>query len=421
MAPMKPRIEVQGVAKKYCRSLRRSMRYGLADISRDLLGFNVPSATLRRDEHWALEDLTVAVEPGECLGVIGPNGAGKSTLLKLLAGIFPPDRGYLRVAGRVGSLIEVGAGFHPLLSGRENVYINGSILGMSRREIDLRFDSIITFAGLEEYIDSPVKHYSSGMYVRLGFAVAAHANPDVLLVDESLAVGDIAFSMRCLNRIAEIRRNGTSVLFVSHNEIQVRMAATKCLLITNGRGVLFNEVDAAFARYSEVRGRSGGSLLDSESFSIEKGITIRNVNVQAMDEVGALRTGATWQVLLDCFANQPVNNVDLELRFWNPDEHLVAAVRSSLSGKMLNIPQGSSCVVVLLHSVPLNPGAYRLAGGFWRGPESLGWSYRLAELHVAPSEEVRSGAGVVTLTAEFSSAVPCTQVESEASVSWSQT
>src|SRR4051812_48693957 len=168
-------------------------------------------------EFWALRDISFRVQRGEALGVIGSNGAGKSTLLKLLAGITAPTRGEIVIRGRLSALIEVGSGFHPELTGRENVYLSGAILGMKRREINEKFDRIVEFAGVGPFIDTPVKWYSSGMYIRLGFSIAAHMSPDILLVDEVLAVGDLAFQAQCLERIRELRRNGTTALFISHD------------------------------------------------------------------------------------------------------------------------------------------------------------------------------------------------------------
>src|SRR5262245_33839800 len=178
------------------------MWYGLQDAWSDGIGRRRSrSQQLRADEFWAVHDVSFRLKRGECFGLIGRNGAGKSTLLKMLNGIFRPDTGSIAFRGRVGGLIEIGAGFHPILTGRENVYVNGAVLGLGRREIDRHFDAIVEFAGVREFIDSPVKYYSSGMYVRLGFAVAAHLAPDVLLVDEVLAVGDMEFQAKCLEHV----------------------------------------------------------------------------------------------------------------------------------------------------------------------------------------------------------------------------
>ena len=185
-------------------------------------------------ELWALKEISFSVAPGRSLGIVGHNGSGKSTLLKLLTGILQPTRGAVAMKGRVGALIEVGAGFHPDLSGRENIYLNGSILGLSRKEIDRKFDDIVSFAGLEQFIDTPVKRYSSGMYMRLGFAVAAHTDPDILLIDEVLAVGDTFFQRKCLRHLEDFVRRGGAVVFVSHAMSQVAELCETCLWLDHG-------------------------------------------------------------------------------------------------------------------------------------------------------------------------------------------
>lgn len=228
-------IKVERISKKYCRSIRRSMLYGVKDIGRNILGMSSHSENLRKDEFWALDDVSFEVKKGEILGIIGPNGSGKTTLLKLLNGIFWPDKGKITVKGKVGALIEVGAGFHPLLTGRENVYINAAILGMTKKEIDERFDSIVEFADIGDFIDTPVKFYSSGMFVRLGFSVAVHCEPDILLVDEVLAVGDISFQFKCFNKIGELSSNNTTIVLVSHNLISIRRHCEKCTWLKSGK------------------------------------------------------------------------------------------------------------------------------------------------------------------------------------------
>ena len=181
-------IKVENISKKYCKSLKRSMLYGVKDIARNTIGLSSHSDKLRKGEFWALDNVSFEAKKGETFGIIGPNGSGKTTLLKLLNGIFWPDKGKISVKGNVGALIEVGAGFHPLLTGRENIYINAAILGMTKEETDKKFDVIVEFADIGDFLDVPVKHYSSGMFVRLGFAVAVHCEPDILLVDEVFAV-----------------------------------------------------------------------------------------------------------------------------------------------------------------------------------------------------------------------------------------
>jgi lipopolysaccharide transport system ATP-binding protein len=198
---------------------------------------------------WALKDVSFEVREGEVLGVIGRNGAGKSTLLKILSRLSEPTSGRAIVAGRLGSLLEVGTGFHSQLTGRENVYLNGAILGMRRSELDRKFDQIVEFAGVEAFLDTPVKYYSSGMYVRLAFAVAAHLEPDILIVDEVLAVGDIAFQRKCLGKIGEVASEGRTVLFVSHNMPTIKSLCSRAILLEGGRVVQDSDPDSVVAAY----------------------------------------------------------------------------------------------------------------------------------------------------------------------------
>jgi lipopolysaccharide transport system ATP-binding protein len=197
---------------------------------------------------WALKDVSFEIKKGEAVGIIGRNGAGKSTLLKILSRITKPTEGYVRLHGRVGSLLEVGTGFHPELTGRENIYLNGSIIGMKKKEIDCKFDEIVTFAEIEKFIDTPVKFYSSGMYIRLAFAVAAHLEPEILLVDEVLAVGDMAFQKKCLGKMGTVSKEGRTVLFVSHNMQAVSQLTKHCVLLVNGK----REFDGPTARALDI-------------------------------------------------------------------------------------------------------------------------------------------------------------------------
>jgi lipopolysaccharide transport system ATP-binding protein len=204
------------------------------------------------DTIWALKDVSFEVKRGEVVGIIGRNGAGKSTLLKILSRITEPTEGYAEVHGRVGSLLEVGTGFHPELTGGENIYLNGAILGMKRTEIEAKFDEIVAFAEVEKFIDTPVKHYSGGMYLRLAFAVAAHLDPEILLVDEVLAVGDAQFQKKCLGKMEEVAQQGRTVLFVSHNMAAVRSLCLKGLLLKGGRLCCFAQVQEALHRYNAL-------------------------------------------------------------------------------------------------------------------------------------------------------------------------
>jgi lipopolysaccharide transport system ATP-binding protein len=258
---MRPIIKVENLSKRYRVGARQAAAY--RTVREALAGaVRAPLDRLRRNGHktdetkWALRDVSFEVEPGEVVGIIGRNGAGKSTLLKVLSRITEPTTGRVELYGRVGSLLEVGTGFHPELTGRENVYLNGSIIGMGRREIEEKFDEIIAFAEVDQYIDTPVKRYSSGMQVRLAFAVAAHLEPEILVVDEVLAVGDAAFQRKCLGKMGDVAKQGRTVLFVSHDLAAVRQLCERVMLLSDGQLVMNGEpssvVDAYIAQsYSD--------------------------------------------------------------------------------------------------------------------------------------------------------------------------
>jgi lipopolysaccharide transport system ATP-binding protein len=232
-------IEVRELAKRYrlgeSEALHGSLRDAIASAASRALHVARGGRAAKRDWIWALDHVTFDVRPGEVLGIIGRNGAGKTTLLKLLSSITDPTEGEARIWGRVGSLLEVGTGFHGDLTGRENILLNGAILGMKRREIERKFDEIVAFAGVERFIDTPVKRYSSGMYLRLAFAVAAHLEPEILIVDEVLAVGDAEFQRKCLGKMGEVSGEGRTVLLVSHNMSAISSLATRCMWLESGR------------------------------------------------------------------------------------------------------------------------------------------------------------------------------------------
>ncbi len=244
-------VKVEGVSKKFCKDLKTSLWYGVKDVFGNLKSTASDKVALRPKEFWALQDINFELKRGECLGLIGHNGAGKSTLLKILNGLINPDAGKVTIKGRVGALIELGAGFNPILTGRENIYNNAAVLGFTKKEIDTKLQDIIDFAELEEFIDMPVQNYSSGMKVRLGFAVAAQMEPDVLIIDEVLAVGDVGFRMKCLTRIGQLLKN-TAVIFVSHAMPQVSRIANSILLLKSG-AVQFqgNSVSKGIEKYYE--------------------------------------------------------------------------------------------------------------------------------------------------------------------------
>lgn len=245
-------VKVEHLGKRFL--LGESIEHTLSSRVGDLLRGRVRRAA-GREEFWALRDVNFEVKEGEALGIIGGNGAGKSTLLKVLSRITPPTEGRARVKGRLSSLLEVGTGFHPELTGRENVFLNGAILGMRKYEVQRKFDEIVAFSGVEKFIDTPVKRYSSGMYVRLAFAVAAHLEPDVLIIDEVLAVGDADFQKRCLGKMNDVARQGRTVLFVSHNMAAVQKLCTRAIWMRGGQVAADDDASDVIASYVESSGR----------------------------------------------------------------------------------------------------------------------------------------------------------------------
>lgn len=249
---MKPIISVEGLGKKY--TIRHEGQGRYRALREEI--FKLPQRLFQRkhqdkEEFWALKDVSFDIMPGDRVGIIGRNGAGKSTLLKLLSRITEPSTGKITLRGRVASLLEVGTGFHPELTGRENIFLNGAILGMSRAEIRRKFDEIVDFAGVEKFLDTPVKRYSSGMYVRLAFAVAAHLEPEILIVDEVLAVGDVEFQKKCLGKMEQVGKDGRTVLFVSHNMESISLLCTRGILLANGQVRHDGDIQSTLAAYRE--------------------------------------------------------------------------------------------------------------------------------------------------------------------------
>jgi len=290
-------IKVEGLSKKFCRDLKRSLWYGVQDLSSELLGRRHGGGDgLRPDEFWAVRDINFELRRGECLGLIGHNGAGKTTLLRILNGLIKPDQGRIEMRGRVGALIALGAGFNPILTGRENIYINAAVLGMDRRHVDGKLDEIIAFAEIGDFIDTPVQNYSSGMSVRLGFAVAAVLiEPDILFLDEVLAVGDIGFVIKCLNTVRRMTSNA-AVVFVSHNMQYVSSFCTRVMVMDHGQALLNspNPADGIDRYYGLVKydvqtsgtGEAqvldleliaGGQMLTGDESSIPQGVQLTAV------------------------------------------------------------------------------------------------------------------------------------------------
>jgi ABC-type polysaccharide/polyol phosphate transport system ATPase subunit len=297
----RPVISVSGLSKKYCRDLRRSLWYGLGDIAREVTGRAAgDAARLRGGEFWALRDVSFEVGRGESLAVIGANGAGKSTLLKVLYGLIKPDAGSVRMAGRVGAMIELGTGFNPVLSGRENVRVNAAILGFSSAQVDPLMDRISDFAGLREFIDTPVQYYSSGMQARLSYAVAAHLNPDVLLVDEVLAVGDIAYQHKCFGHMRKYLDSGGSLVFVSHNTYQIQAICRRGIVLDRGQQTFSGTAVEALNFYFETRhgaGRAAATDSPPDALDVTRPVRIESIRAEPADG-DAIRTGEGLRLTL---------------------------------------------------------------------------------------------------------------------------
>ena len=411
---MNPIIKVMGLSKRYrigqsktSRTLRETVWDTLATpgrVARTLRGVSgdgrrtTPGAESAR-EIWALRDFDLEVMPGEVLGIVGRNGAGKSTLLKILSRITEPTEGRIELYGRVGSLLEVGTGFHPELTGRENIYLNGAILGMRRAEIDRKFDEIVAFAETEKFLDTPVKHYSSGMYVRLAFAVAAHLEPEILLVDEVLAVGDVAFQRKCLGKIGDVASSGRTVIFVSHNMASIESLCGSCLLLSGGRLVAKEDPREIIIRYmtSELvpntgvcllrthRGRTGASTSIMESVSL---------NSETPGPISVLPIGSPLSVKVRFSAPRPVRPI-LGVVFKTGAGMPVFAVSNRFTNEgQSDDPIRTGEISCNFDSLPLVPGTYVLSlyfGDFGDQTRDLDVITDAITLEVPPSDVFGTG------------------------------
>jgi lipopolysaccharide transport system ATP-binding protein len=366
-------VKAESVSKKFCRSLKRSLWYGVTDITRSLIPGSRLEARisqlpeLRREEFWALRDVSFEVRRGECLGLVGHNGAGKSTLLKILNGLIRPDAGIVTIRGRVGALIELNAGFNPILSGRENVFHQASLLGFSREETESRFDKIVAFSEVGEFIDMPVQNYSSGMRVRLGFAVASEMEPDVMLIDEVLAVGDVGFRAKCLARMGELRKK-SAFIFVSHSMPQIARISTQVMHLHNGISVVrsSNISEGLESYYSTFPSAQKASAGNGE---------VRLTSIRAHTPTTAARDGQQlivgWgddiDIELECEFDEGRTAATVQLLIWNqelvpiadvvgpefnrvpihPDPTGHCKIATSISGLQLNSGRFSLSVIIL--------------------------------------------------------------------------
>ena len=365
-------IKVEGLGKSYrIRHQLEGHRYvALRDVIVEkckslLQGGNAGPTT---EEFWALKDVSFEVKPGEVVGIIGRNGAGKSTLLKLLSRITEPSAGKIRLRGRVASLLEVGTGFHPELTGRENIYLNGTILGMTKKEIDRKFDAIIDFSGVEKFVDTPVKRFSSGMQVRLAFAVAAHLEPEILVIDEVLAVGDAAFQKKCLGKMQDVASEGRTVLFVSHDLATVEKLCSRAILMDSGRRVEDGPTSQTISHYQKSVIEAAASDLATRKDRKGEGY-VRFTRLQLLDEngreQGVFFSGRPLRVRMHyrSLGNKPLVSSRVSLSFdgWGK-VYFLASTELHTDESLTLAPEGH--LDCLIEELPLSLGSYYLSPFF---------------------------------------------------------
>ena len=400
MSSEPPVISVHNLAKHYKLSHQAQGKAapGNDTLAETLFGWAKRAASRpQREEFWAVKDVSFDVREGEVLGIIGRNGAGKSTLLKLLSRITRPSRGHFELRGRIGSLLEVGTGFHPELTGRENIFLNGAILGMTRREVKDKFDEIVAFSGVERFLDTPVKRFSSGMYVRLAFGVAAHLEPEILIVDEVLAVGDAEFQKKCLGKMRQVAGGGRTVLFVSHNMAAVQNLCTRCLLMQGGTVAFDGDTDAAVERYNAAAGavgeeRSGGDVSDAPRAAGHRPIL---QSVRVVDDRGrpisAVAAGRPAAVQIDFDADAAMDRPFFGVTFENASGVKILFLNTGLNGGDLPRDVTRGRVVCRLPRVMLVPGLYRLNVGCGSGTVQQDFVHAAATLQVLESDVFGTG------------------------------
>jgi len=387
-------IQAESLGKSYRRGLMwdPGLRHSLERFMRS------PLSTFRRPKDeifWALKDVSLEVKEGEVLGLIGRNGAGKTTLLKILSRITRPTTGWAEIRGRVGSLLEVGTGFHPELTGRENTYLSGAILGMGKAEIDRKFDEIVAFAELEKFIDTPVKHYSSGMYVRLAFAVAAHLEPEILLVDEVLAVGDIRFQKKCLGKMGSVAREGRTVVLVSHNMSAINALSSRVILMKDG-GITFDGAvaEATERYYSEsVEPSENGSTLNDRSREGNGKARFASILIKATNSQGQKievpYPGCDLLVDVDVDCVSAIADTNVAVIFYDINGARIIDVNTAQKGRVVSMQPGQKAHVTFhLSDVLLRPGKYSV--GLWLGRhnmESIDHIENAIMLEIMESEE----------------------------------
>lgn len=358
-------IKVEGLSKHYLLNKsgipKSDTLYG--NIRNSLQNFTNIAKKKETEDFWALKDVSFEIQQGDRVGIIGRNGAGKSTLLKILSRITPPTKGRVEITGRLASLLEVGTGFHGDLSGRENIYLNGSILGMSKHEIDRKFDEIVAFAEVEQFLDTPVKRYSSGMYVRLAFAVAAHLEPEILIVDEVLAVGDAAFQKKCIGKMKDVSNGGRTILFVSHHMASIQSLCNKAIVLKKGMvDFPLSDTDQCLKHYlKDVVTQSKMQLAertdrDGEGIFRFKNIIIKDKNGSV---INAAQTGSDLIIEIEFdLKRETLNNLSLAFTIYNDEGREMFTLANHISKAPFETVNKSNVIQCLVKKLPLTNGTY---------------------------------------------------------------
>lgn len=363
-----PVISVEGVSKKFCRDLKRSLFYGVQDITADLLGGRRQSHRLRSQEFWALQSISFQLHRGQALGLVGSNGAGKSTLLRIISGLIKPDMGQVRIRGRIAPLIALGAGFNPILTGRENIYANMSILGLSTRQIERRFQDVVAFAEIEEAIDAPVQTYSSGMAARLGFACAIYTEPEILLIDEVLAVGDARFKAKCYRRLYELRQKGVAFILVNHNSQAIMNICDTAVYLSKGTLIAHGEVSAVVDQYEHDLFLSGAEMSENRLIlptkSAQESSGLDMCALFFRDGQGrptqTLLTGEPITFCVACQSHNSYSQVALSLKIAKVggDDGALLSLSGDSDGRFFDVPAGPAEMRLQLPYLGLEPGVY---------------------------------------------------------------
>lgn len=361
-------VSVNNISKKFCRDLKRSLFYAVQDIATEVTGRTRKSDTLRGEEFWALKDVSFQLRRGDAVGLVGSNGAGKSTLLRIISGLINPDTGSITVRGRVAPLIALGAGFNPILTGRENIYANMSILGLTTKEIDHKFDEVVEFAEISDAIDSPVQTYSSGMAARLGFACAVHIEPEILLVDEVLSVGDVKFKMKCHHRLAKLRENGTAFILVSHNSHSVLNVCNSAIYLKKGELITQGETEDVIRHYEEDLCLSGTETAEGPLFLPEKpasesmGLDILSVSFKDEEEniLQFPLCGETAYFCVECKSYEYIDDANLGIKITAlaGESEQVLYMTSASENEYLKISPGKTELQMQMPHLGLVPGTY---------------------------------------------------------------